>query len=637
MRFSHYAHALPLTLVLVGLLGLYAPQQGHAQVAGGDEHTCALLESGELKCWGSNDNGQLGLEDTNARGDEFGEMGNNLSAVNLGTDLTANQVSSGTAHTCAILDDDEVKCWGTNEQGELGLGDTQKRGDEVGEMGDNLPEVNLGTDRTASEITVGESQSCAILDNGELKCWGGNGDGELGLGDTNDRGDETGEMGDDLSTVDLGTSRTAATVAAGSEHTCALLDNSEVKCWGENVDGKLGLGDTESRGDEPGEMGDNLPAVDLGTNRTAAQIAVGDAHTCALLENGDVKCWGSGDEGGLGLGDTENRGDDSGEMGDDLPTVDLGAGRTAVDIAAGGSYTCAVLDNGEVKCWGRNAEAELGLGDTENRGDEPGEMGDNLPVVSLGTDRTAAQVITGESHTCVRFESKEVKCWGRNAEAELGLGDTENRGDAPGEMGDNLPAVELGGEVLPVEFVSFDGAAIEGNVRLTWQTASETNNAGFEVQRKSSGEDWTRVGYMKSKASGGTTTERKSYEYTIDELPVGNHQFRLRQVDLDGSSALTDPVSVSVEMQEALKLTAPAPNPVSNSTTLSFAVREQAETTVTLYNTLGQKVALLYEGTPLPEAPQTVQVDVSTLTSGTYFLRLQTEKQTVTRRMTVVR
>ena len=142
---------------------------------------------------------------------------------------------------------------------------------------------------------------------------------------------------------------------------------------------------------------------------------------------------------------------------------------------------------------------------------------------------------------------------------------------------------------------------------------------------------------MKSKASGGTTTERKSYEYTIDELPVGNHQFRLRQVDLDGSSALTDPVSVSVEMQEALKLTAPAPNPVSNSTTLSFAVKEQAETTVTLYNTLGQKVALLYEGTPPPEAPQTVQVDVSTLTSGTYFLRLQTEKQTFTRRITVVR
>jgi alpha-tubulin suppressor-like RCC1 family protein len=335
-------------------------------------------------------------------------MGNNLSAVNLGTDLTANQVSSGTAHTCTILDDDEVKCWGTNESGELGLGDTQKRGDEVGEMGDNLPEVNLGTDRTASEITVGGSQSCATLDNGELKCWGGNGDGELGLGDTDDRGDETGEMGDDLSTVDLGTSRTAATVAAGSEHTCALLDNGEVKCWGENVDGKLGLGDTESRGDEPGEMGDNLPAVDLSTNRTAAQIAVGDAHTCALSENGDIKCWGSGDEGGLGLGDTENRGDDSGEMGDDLPTVDLGAGRTAVDIAAGGSHTCAVLDNGEVKCWGQNFSGQLGLGDTNHRGDEPGEMGDNLPVVSLGTDRTAAQVITGESHTCVRFESKEV-------------------------------------------------------------------------------------------------------------------------------------------------------------------------------------------------------------------------------------
>lgn len=637
MRFSRYVHALPLTLALVGLLSLYVPEQGRAQVAGGDEHTCTILTTGELKCWGSNDDGQLGLGDVNARGDESGEMGDNLSTVNLGSGQTTNQVSGGIGHTCALLENDEVKCWGANEQGELGLGDTQKRGDEAGEMGDNLPEVNLGTDRTASEITVGGSQSCAILDNGELKCWGSNGDGELGVGDTNDRGDEAGEMGDDLPAVDLGTNRTAATVAAGSEHTCALLDNGEVKCWGENVDGKLGLGDTESRGDESGEMGENLLAVDLGTNRTAAQIAVGDAHTCALLENGDVKCWGSGEEGGLGLGDTENRGDDPGEMGDDLPPVDLGAGRTAVDITAGDSYTCAVLDNDELKCWGQNFSGQLGLGDTNHRGDESGEMGGNLPIVNLGTDRTAAQVITGESHTCVRLESKEVKCWGRNAEAELGLGDTENRGDASGEMGDNLPAIELGAEVLPVEFVSFDGTAINGNVRLTWQTASETNNAGFEVQRQSSGEDWTQVGYMESKASGGTTTERKSYEYTVDELPVGTHQFRLRQVDLDGSSTLTDPVSVSVEMQEALKLTAPAPNPVSNSTTLSFAVKEQAETTVTLYNTLGQKVAPLYEGTPPPEAPQTVQIDVSTLTSGTYFVRLQTERQTVTRRITVVR
>jgi alpha-tubulin suppressor-like RCC1 family protein len=146
-----------------------------------------------------------------------------------------------------------------------------------------------------------------------------------------------------------------------------------VKCWGWNEYDNLGLGDRENRGDDADEMGDNLPAVDLGTGRTAKAISVGSTHTCAILDDGTVKCFGYNAWGHLGLGDTEGRGNSASDMGDNLPTVDLGTGRTAMTISAGNGRTCALLDDDSVKCWGR------GIGDSAN------EMGNNLPVQKFGT------------------------------------------------------------------------------------------------------------------------------------------------------------------------------------------------------------------------------------------------------------
>lgn len=116
-------------------------------------------------------------------------------------------------------------------------------------------------------------------------------------------------------------------VAAGGAHTCALHDNGTVRCWGDNRFGQLGQGDTKSRGGNPGEMGDALPPIDLGTGRTATAIAAGQSRTCALLDDHSVKCWGDNADGALGLGDAVNRGDGPGQMGDDLPAIDLGVMR----------------------------------------------------------------------------------------------------------------------------------------------------------------------------------------------------------------------------------------------------------------------------------------------------------------------
>ena len=143
---------------------------------------------------------------------------------------------------------------------------------------------------------------------------------------------------------------------------------------------------------------------------------------------------------------------------------------------------------------------------------------------------------------------------------------------------------------------------------------------------------------MESEASGGTTTESVSYRYTVDrKLETGTHRFRLKQKDLDGSTSLSDVVTVDVTMDGALSLSAPVPNPVTETATISFGVREATETTMSVYNVLGQRVKTLYQGTPQAGEMNEVTFDADAMPSGVYFVRMQADGQTRTERLTVVR
>ena len=368
---------------------------------------------------------------------------NLIAGIREGVPLEVLEIATGFFHTCALLSQGEVKCWGYNDYGQLGLGDNAVRGDSPGEMGYALSAVDLSSGRTAKALAAGYYHICALLDDGSVKCWGGNYSGQLGLGDTKHRGTNFGEMGNSLPVVDLGSGKTATALAAGGDHTCALLNDGFMKCWGLNDDGQLGLGDNAVRGDDPDEMGNSLPTVDLGSGKTAKALAAGGSHTCVILNDDSTKCWGHNDFGQLGLGDTAHRGDDPGEMGDALPAVNLVSGKTSAALATGYDHTCAILNDGSTKCWGRNAYGQLGLGDTAHRGDASGEMGDTLPTVSLGNDKTAVALRADGHHTCARFNDGSVKCWGANHYGQLGLGGAANRGDAPGEMSDALPTVKL--------------------------------------------------------------------------------------------------------------------------------------------------------------------------------------------------
>ena len=369
--------------------------------------------------------------------DDFdSELGDALIAVDFGTvdgtNLTAKNLACGYVYTCALLSDDTIKCWGYNRKGDLGQGNTDAIGDEVGEMGDNLAPVDLGTDSsgnnlTAKSMSCGLHHTCAVLSDDTIKCWGYNSKGQLGQGNTATIGDGAGEMGNALVAVDLGTGLTAKSVLCGDEHTCAVLSDATIKCWGYNRKGELGQGNTDAIGDEVGEMGDNLAPVDLGTdgsgnNLTAKSLACGYQYTCAVLNDDTLKCWGRNYEGQIGekttfefgsdygdyTRDDYDIGDEVGDMGDNLARVNLGTNRTVltVFIPSDGYSTCALLDDYSLKCWGgRTGSGMLGneraayfddyIGDgmeVMDNGDQVvtsvTEMGDNLVPVNLGTGRT---------------------------------------------------------------------------------------------------------------------------------------------------------------------------------------------------------------------------------------------------------
>ncbi|RYE84896.1 MAG: hypothetical protein EOO75_17570, partial [Myxococcales bacterium] len=222
---------------------------------------------------------------------------------------------------------------------------------------------------------------------------------------------------------------------------------------GSNVWGQLGLGDKQDRGDQPGEMGDALPFVDLGQGAKAVAIAVGElGASCAVLEGGALKCWGSiinSHPKPCGVpGENEPHGNEPGEMGDALPVVDLKA--KAIGVSLGPSHQCALLEGGAVKCWGTDAHGSLGLNTVVPSDAISCYAGlDTLAPIELGTGAKARAVTVGFAHSCTLLTSGRVKCWGSSDKGELGLGDTQARGDQPGEMGDSLPLVDLGKKTAP--------------------------------------------------------------------------------------------------------------------------------------------------------------------------------------------
>jgi alpha-tubulin suppressor-like RCC1 family protein len=413
------------------------------ELVSGLAHSCVRFADGRVKCWGANDRGQLGLGDTAARGDEAGEMADALPFVDLGSGLRAKGLAAGFKHTCAMLLDGSVKCWGRNSLGQLGLGTGcvsecttapvfDHRGDEPAEMGAALPAVDLAA-RAAVTIRARGDQTCALLDDETVRCWGSNTAGALGLTagcsgncGASTRGDEPGEMGSALMAVDLGADRHAIALDVGFGFVLALLDDGSIRGWGANDVGQLGVGDELTRGDDEDEMGDGLPRVLLPAGTTAKHVFAGGALGCAALADGDLHCWG-------GFVPAPHQGEPtrSCATGGSMPCttrLELQAAGHAASVAIGGDHACMITLDGELRCWGSNYEGQLGLGSTDTRGDEPGELAAQPASAPLGAGRRYLVVSAGTGFSCGVIDDASVRCWGSNALGQLGLGDTQTRG-----------------------------------------------------------------------------------------------------------------------------------------------------------------------------------------------------------------
>jgi alpha-tubulin suppressor-like RCC1 family protein len=425
----HARLAAALVIACALAVGATTPPSARAAVAApggldvGRFHACALVAATSVRCWGYGGDGALGYGNLATIGDDETPIA--AGPVDFGAGRSARMVATGATHSCAVLDDGSVRCWGFGGDGRLGYGNQVSIGDD--ETPASAGPVNIGPGRTAISIAAGRAHTCAILDDGSVRCWGYGGpfDGRLGYGNTDSIGDT--EPPAAAGPVKLGAGRTATALALGDSHTCALLDDGTVRCWGFAGFGELGYGDTNTF--STAQTPDTVGTVQLGG--TAVAITAGNFHTCALLAGGAVRCWGYGGDGELGYGSTSNVGDD--EVPAIVGPVDLGPGRTAVAIDAGGDFTCALLDDGTVRCWGDGSNGRLGYGATANIGDDetPGSVG----PIDLGG--TAVAIAAGWTSACARLGDGAIRCWGAGLAGALG----DCRVD---DVGDNESPATLG-------------------------------------------------------------------------------------------------------------------------------------------------------------------------------------------------
>jgi alpha-tubulin suppressor-like RCC1 family protein len=280
------------------------------------EHGCAVLDRGAAKCWGFNRYGQLG----------DGTVTDSSVPVPVTGIRSATAVVVGWAHSCALLSSGAVKCWGYNYHGELGVSATARFS--------SLP-VRVAGISTATAITTAGSHNCALLASGQVQCWGLNLYGQLGNGSTSDSS----------TPVTVAGITSAKAVAAGAHFSCALLASGAVKCWGHGRNAELGDGTAWPYSDS------SVPVSVVGING-AVSITAGAFHACAVMSDASAQCWGYNNYGQLGNGSMTQSASNT--------PVRISGIDSVVRLAAGAWHTCALLPDGAMRCWGLNVEGQLG-------------------------------------------------------------------------------------------------------------------------------------------------------------------------------------------------------------------------------------------------------------------------------------
>ena len=452
-----------------------ADETGLTAISAGQFHTCALRNDGGVRCWGQNGRGQLGtdplpltskLDDSTysvdvsglpaasavtaggfhscavvASGmacwgyDFYGQLGSRAPSSAVPVPVTAltgaRSVSAGTGFACALIDADTASkpvCWGDNSKGQLGADPTVTR---------STLRLAVSGIPSATGLDAGNGHACAIPASTTVpRCWGDNATGQLGDGTTTGSAVPTTVSGlPDASSVSAG----GGLSTAERGHTCAVTTAARARCWGRNASGQLGDSTADDRSLPVVVQNDIDPLtgdahVTLAELTAVSAVSTGGLHSCALVADSTVWCWGANASGQLGDGSTTERRyavhvqKDSSDLAHDNPLTGVTA------VAAGGDDTCALLTGGKLVCWGGNGHGQLGDGSTSQR---------SLPTTVSGLDGSlptaaATVVTTGDDHTCAVRQDGALLCWGNNSDGEIG------NGAAGGDVTTPTSVVDLG-------------------------------------------------------------------------------------------------------------------------------------------------------------------------------------------------
>lgn len=500
------------------------------QVSAGTDHTCVRFSNGTVRCTGMNYNGQLGDGTSQAR--------NVLVPVQGITNAAA--ISAGYQHTCAVLMTGQVRCWGWNLMGQLGNGQT-------GGLPVTSPVAVSGI-TTAVAVTTGYGHSCALLADTTVRCWGSNWHGRLGSGTTSD------------STLPLAVAGLSDVVAvgAGSNHTCALLADGTIECWGSSSFAALGAGPATPTIERQRVVGVS--------NAVGLAVSGGGFHGCALLAGGGVRCWGENLYGEVGDGGSGMR----------WESVAVTGISTATAIDVGYAHSCALLVNGTMRCWGDNWIGQLGNGESFTQS--------ATPVVVEGVTDALAISASG-AHTCALRADQGVACWGNNYSGQIGDGTNVDRWLAQGVTGANGP-LAIGNRTICVRATDGAGNTSTGTscatLAVTADTARPTANL---VRPESPTRDqiaWFVVGFSepvsglsasdltRSGSAGGCSIGTPVGGPSLFRVPVSGCSGGTLTVTLSGSSVVdssgnTGPPSGTSSAQLTIDRTAPAVSGLSLS------------------------------------------------------------------------
>ena len=361
-------------------------------VAAGFEHTCGLTQDGEAYCWGRNSESELGaaLTDPQYRVPQ-----------RVSTLLRFIQIDAGYFHSCGLATDGAAYCWGKNFVGALGV-------DTAADSDAPIP-VDGGLRFKA--IALGYLHTCGLTEAGVAYCWGDNTYKQLGR-DTAATSART--------PVAVAGGHTFSTLSAGSNFTCGIESDGAAYCWGWNVAGMLGSGDTA--------LAIPIPVAVAGGLKFKA-IAGGTLHACGVATNGELYCWGMSDWGVLGIGPS---------IGDHRTPERVVTDRRYTAVSLGATHSCALDLDGALACWGLNDTGQLAA-TTHGKcivGSGPDYIPCTLAPIAAAPRHYFHTLTAGEQHTCAVGFDGAAFCWGKNNEGQIGSGSLEQTTAAPARVPD---------------------------------------------------------------------------------------------------------------------------------------------------------------------------------------------------------